>query len=443
MLDSIIEVLKTKNELVVAKTLIDTFAKYASNLMEFNTIAKAYCEIKKYPDSIKWAEKALVASKTNEEKYACRANIAKVSNHANDPEKALFHLGINKVSKPNDYEIALEQSFSLFLLGRNKESEVILREMATRNDIPADIMSRVKFNLGTYDLYNNEFQKGLYGFLIECKNLGIWKKQNLPFKFWEGGIQPGKTLIILAEGGIGDEIINIRFMDIIKSFDMTPIWYTTRQDLYSIFKRNGYNTITNLQDAPKDSLWTYGMSLPVYLDLMPKDLWKGQYLVPSEEYKEKFNWVKSDKIKVGIRWAGNIEYEHDLHRSVPLSKIYDLLKDRGYELYSLQKDDGIEQLKDFPEIKDMSAYLDSYEDTMAVMDHLDFIITSCTSVLHMAAAMDKKVYALVPTTAYYTWCSSNEYHSIWYSNNLTLFRQHSLKNWEDPINDLRKTLDLL
>jgi tetratricopeptide (TPR) repeat protein len=443
-LDNIITFLKNVDEIKTARMLLDTLAKYSNTVQQLDALGKNYCEIKQYSDAAKWALKALTIAPDNQSLYSIRANLAKLYNHMNDPEQALFYLKLNEIVTPNDPEVLLEQTFSYFLLNEKQKSEDILREMVKRTDISEQVMNRVKFNLGTYDLYHGEFQKGLKGFILEGKKLDIWKSVNLPFTFWDGGIVIGKTIIIVAEGGIGDEIISVRFMKQLKDFGMNPIWYTTRKDIANIFNRHGYTAITTLGAVPKDSLWTYSMSLPIYLDLQPTDLWSGQYLQVSDQYKEKWSWMKSNnsnKIKVGIRWSGNPAYEHDLHRSVPLNQLYNAIKDKGYEIYSLQRDEGADDINQFPEIIDLQHKLVSYEDTMAAMNNLDIIITSCTSVLHVAAAMNKRVYGLIPTTAYYTWCSQDEYHSQWYSEQLTLFRQKKLRDWTQPIQQLTDALN--
>jgi len=195
MLNETILFLKERNENRVAAELLMTFGKYAHSVEEYDSIAKGYCDIKRYKESIKWAEKALSVAAGNEMLYVVRANLAKVCNHANMPVKALFYLKLNEALTPEDPELLLEKAFSLFLMNRQKESESILRGLNTRPGLDEQLATRVKFNLGTYDLYNDKFQEGLRGFLLEGKKLNIWKNIKLPLEFWEGGIQPGRTIV--------------------------------------------------------------------------------------------------------------------------------------------------------------------------------------------------------------------------------------------------------
>lgn len=439
MLDNVIEFLKNQNELVTAGQLLDAFAKYASRAEEYDLLAKWYMEIKRYPSAIELAEKALVTTASNQGMYACRSNLAKLYNHSNNPKASLRYSSANLNINPTDNDALLEQVFSYFLLNDKNKSEQILRDMLEyQQDLPEDVVSRIKFNLGTYDLYHGKFQQGLRGFILEGKKLGIWKTPKLPFTFWEGGIQPNKTIIIYAEGGIGDELINVRFYQTLVDYGMNPVWYTTRPDLIKLFNRLSINTTSTLSQYPTDALWTFSMSLPIYLDIDPDKLWNGPYISADPVYIEKWNQIgTSKKVKIGIRWSGNPDYEHDLHRSIPLTELYPVLNNDEYDLYSLQRDAGADQVMHFPGITDLQTSLQTIDDTLAVIHHLDVVITSCTSVAHMAAAMGKKTFIFVPITAYYTWASTTDTTSIWYGNNVTILRQTVHKDWSGPIQQLR------
>lgn len=438
MLDNVIEFLKNQNELAVARQLLDTFVKYASRAEEYDMLAKWYMEVKQYPTAIKLAEKALVTTASNEGMYACRSNLAKLYNHANDPKSSLRYSSANLNINPTDNDAWLEQVFSYFLLNEKDKSEKILRDMLEHEqDLSTDVITRIKFNLGTYDLYHGKFQQGLRGFILEGKKLGIWKIPTLPFKFWEGGIQPGKTIIIFAEGGIGDEIINVRFYQTLVEYGMNPVWYTTRSDLITIFNRLGIQATSNISSYPLDTLWTFSMSLPIYLDSTPETLWTGPYITADPVYIEKWKRIgEINKTKIGLRWSGNPEYEHDLHRSIPLPDVYRVLNKAEYQIFSLQRDTGADEAMYFPDMVDLQDSLKTIEDTLAIIHHLDCVITSCTSVAHMAAAMGKRTIILVPITAYYTWASTMDTSSIWYGDNVTILRQSVLKDWSGPIKQL-------
>jgi hypothetical protein len=350
---------------------------------------------------------------------------------------------------PSDSDTLLEMVFSLYLLNRKDEAEKILREMKAReNELEEKHQDIVNFNLGTYDLEKGHFIEGLKGFMLKGRKLNIWfSPRQLPYKFWDGGEFPGKTLILFAEGGgIGDEMLSVRFMNQLKEMGFKPVFYTSRMDLYNIFNRCGFETVMSLEGIPSDALWTYFMQVPIYLNSTPESVMASKYLWSSDKAKDKWKFVKdSKKLKIGVRWQGNAKNERDLHRKVPLDGIMKTLKEvyqgQDVEFYSLQIGDGVEEMVKYPELIDVSDKIQSYDDTFALLENLDYVVTSCTSVLHASAIVGTKTLALIPISAYFTWVSpAPDNQSIWYSDDLRLFRQVTPKKWDEPLKELANYL---
>lgn len=443
-LENVVMFLNEHKEKPEAIQLLETFAKYAWQFAEYDDISKCFFKIKEYTQAIKYGELALSTAYTNERMWVARSNLINVYNHANYPEKAMTLIKANETVIPGDVDTLLEKSFSHFLLNEKDQAEQILRDALERTDLSEETYTKIRFNLGTYELYRDNFLKGLSLFLFEGKKLEYWKKPELPGKFWDGGVQPGKKIVLSAEAGIGDEIINVRFMQHFRNVGMEPIWFTDRQDMAKVFRANGYPVITSRKEIPPDALWTHSMNVPVYLGLTQKDLWTGPYLKSLPEYDEKMSllFANAKKVRIGIRWQGNPEYDHDLHRSVKLSDIMDVLNDvltDDVQLYSLQRDTGVEERYPYPEVIDLEMFMQTYGDTFSIINNLDYVITTCTSVAHAAASMGKRTFIFVPISAYYTW-SHSTVQSPWYSDNVTLLRQVKPRCWKEPIQQLRQIL---
>lgn len=439
---------KTNNE-KLASQLLDVYAKYSTNIEQFNLLTKLYHDIRDNDKAEQLGLKVLELAPSEEAKYNVRANLAKMYNLMNSPEKALEHITINRQMTPDDPDTLLETVFSLYLLNRKKEAEDILRDLKKRQDtLPTQkLKDLVDFNLGTYDMEQGKFLEGLAGFLLNTKKLELWfSTRELPYKYWNGEIIPGKTVIMFMEGGgIGDEMIAVRFMDHIKAKGMRPVFYTGRKDMYNIFNRCGYETILNTDTMPYDAMWIYAMHVPLALQLNEQDVKRTDpYLYPSEKAIDKFSYLKeSKKFKIGVRWQGNAKNERDLHRQVKIDNIMTMLKDvygDTVEYYSLQIEDtdGMER---YPELIDISDKIESYDDTFALLQNLDLVITSCTSVLHAAALTGTETLGLIPISAYFTWltpCTNRG--TTWYGDNLKLFRQVTPKKWDEPINEMKEYL---
>lgn len=436
MINSITSQLKKWNELKTAKTLLDTFLKYASTYTEYDILGQAYNDIKDYMLSIYCIEKVLLLAPDSNVMYAARANLAKVYNHANLPQKALDCVLLNERKTPKDYDVLLEKSFSLFLLNRKSESFEILTALHKQPNLPETVSDRVNFNLATHKMYAGEYKEGLSSFVNSGSTLDLWQSTNLSLTKWDGITRPGSTVVIYAKGGIGDEIINVRFYENIKQRGMIPLWYTDRSELREIFSRHGILCISDLSQAPTSSYWAHAMSLPIILDLDISELQRDKYLEVNTEYDQKWrSLITSSKIKLGLRWAGNMEYDHDLHRGLPIVELYNQIQSDSYEYYSLQRDDGADQTKLLEGVIDLQPELNTFEDALAALNQLDIFVTSCTSLAHAAAALGKRVIVLVPITAYYVWIGEH-----WYSDNVTVLFQSKCGCWKQPIEQLQKLL---
>jgi hypothetical protein len=443
-LEKLTEYLSKNNKKKVALNLLDNLGDISYTFLQIDDIAKCFFKLKDYRHAVKYAEYAFAIAKTSEELHIARSNLINVYNHANYPELALLYLNQQEIANKQNNHSLLEKSYSYFLLNQRDKAETTLHYVLNNEPtLTEEERTKIKFNLGTYYMYKDKFQQGLRLFLLEGKKLDFWQLDELPYKFWEGGIQPGKRLVLHAEAGIGDEVINIRFMKHLEKLGMIPIWHTDRIDLAEVFKRNGFNTITSLNELKniKDILWTFPMCLPIYLNLQYKDLWYGPYLTAKNT--DQFQWIEDQTYpKIGIRWQGNPEYDQDLHRSIPLRNIYESVSHLKANFYSLQRDVGLEELADFPNIINMEHSMNNWENTIELIDKLDVIITSCTSIAHVAAALGKTTYIIVPISAYYTWCHSME-QSPWYGDNVKVFRQTETRSWKQPLTKLKECLNQL
>lgn len=442
-LKQIIKFLKETNELTVAATLLDTFSKYSKSNMQFDELAMLYHDIKQYKKSAYFAEKSLILSSNPHEMYAARSNLAKVYNHMNEPSKALKNIKLNLLVNPNDYEQKLEYIFTLYLLGNYKECEEMLLELIKDPDISESVRNRIMFNLGTYDIEKGKFKEGFELFTQYGKKIKIFSEVNPPvpdMKEWRGeDVKEGQKLLIFhTNGGIGDEIINIRFMKKLKEKGFDPVWLSSFPLLKDVFNRNGYKTINNVRELTniKEYVYCSSMELPYTLGLNREELGRESYITPDPVYVEKWKHVAGG---VGIKWSGNKEYEHDLHRTLPLSELAYVVKDLGKQIYSIQKED-FEGIEDYPNIIDLHSELNTIEDALGIIWNLDYIVTSCSSTAHMAGSMGKKVYVLPPISCYYVWLGRQDNKSDWYCDNVTVFRQTEWSSWEIPLNKLKESL---
>ena len=139
--------------------------------------------------------------------------------------------------------------------------------------------------------------------------------------------------------------------------------------------------------------------------------------------------------KVGIAWQGSTRFPGDYFRSLPLAQFAPVAACPGVQLFSLQKGTGSEQLTNWSgpgNIVDLGSSLDlegdAFVDTAAVMMNLDLVITSDTSIAHVAGALGVPVWVALQETPNWRWLVGRD-DSPWYPT-MRLFRQSRLGDWE-------------
>ena len=412
-----------------AKIVLDLLKPYASNVQEIDQLGKLYSEIREFHDTLELAQKIYTLVDSPQQKFDSRVNIIRAYLNLNEPYKALEYILINEKEKPNDHPNQMDKAMVYFLLDKKDEGEKILRKILTEPRTQ-DVDNRVRFNLGTYELRNGNFKKGLYSVLLEGRKLHIWHEFKFPKdQLWQGNPQPGKTIVLCAEGGIGDEIISVRFMKHFKDIGMNPIWYTERKDIGEIFTRNGFSIISDLKTVPKDWLWTYSMPTPCYLDLDENQLWYGPYLKPLNNCP-----MLSGKKKIGIKTMGNPKYDQDLHRTIPFEHLIDCIPE-DYTIYSFHIDEDFHH----PRVINLKDKIKSWDDTLDYLNQMDTVVSSCTSLIHAAGAIGKQSIVMIPILTYYTWAKPG-YHTKWYGDSLTILRQTEYNNWNSPLKELKNLL---
>jgi tetratricopeptide (TPR) repeat protein len=435
MIDNIIDILTNLKETETAFELLRVLGKHAIDFEQYEIVAKNLFKIKKYEEAKYYTKKCLEFNHLPVNLHFIKINLVNIYIQNYEPEEAIKLLD---TMDENVSEVQLKKSYCLFLLGKLEESENILREILKNKNNDEETINNINFNLNVYEFYRDNLLEGLYRFLIFGKKINLWKGEKLPFNEWDGICRENEIIVLKAEAGIGDEFVNVRFMNHLKKFGVKPIWFSDRKEIVDIFNRNNFLAVSNVNQIKdiwngENIQWCHSMNVPLLLKLDQKDLWYGPYLKPNDAPSN----IKSNKIKVGIRWKGNPGYENDLHRSIPLKDLYDILSLYDFQLYSLQKEEGLEELKNYPDIiplHNISLY--NFEETLTEIRDLDLVITSCTSVAHASAAMGKKTVVFVPMSTYYIWCHSGEV-SPWYDKHVKILRQKRPRYWEEPMNELR------
>ncbi len=420
--------------------VLSAFGKRAETFEQHNDVAKIFFEIKEFSNAITYGEKALKLAKSKEELYVTTKNLINAYNQNNYPEKAITQISKIKSQNPQDTELLLEETFSYSALNQKEKSEKLLFDLI-KKPLPPEIERKAYHNLSGHYFRKEDIHTGLQHFL-KAGEVEAYKNRELPpFSKWDGTVIPNQTIIIDSQCGAGDEIIHVRFMKHLEKLGMKPIWTTTRRDIQKLFNYNGFETVCvwDKPNLPKDAQWVYALALPYYLNLKVEDLGQTPYLKPLPEKETQYSYLKEDQnYKIGMFWNSGSGFEQAHFRSIDPQPLFDTLSKTSASLYSLQMPD--QTPPEGYDVKTFDIPGRDFTDTFSIVSQMDLVITSCTSIAHIAASLGKEVCVFVPIMEYYIWTSSTG-KSWWYGDNVHLFKQKKPRKWNEPIADLEKFLN--
>jgi hypothetical protein len=135
-------------------------------------------------------------------------------------------------------------------------------------------------------------------------------------------------------------------------------------------------------------------------------------------------------LKVGLVWAGSPTHVQDRHRSCALQTFAPVLRVPGVAFYSLQKGERSHELASLSPagtVQDLAPYLDDFGDLALILNQLDLLISVDTAAAHLAGALGKPVWTLLPAVADWRWGVAGE-TTPWYPT-MRLYRQGRLGDW--------------
>jgi len=334
----------------------------------------------------------------------------------------------------------IDQQLNLMIRGRFEEAWKIAEQLEVLD--PKD--PRSKFNRGWFLINQKKLQEG-FQCLEYGRALNVYgsPKINTTKPIWDQSDLKGKTVIINLEAGYGDNIISVRFA--------TEVWkrggkciLCCDRTLHSLFSRIvGVERCITLNEVSSTyhDFWIPGFSCSWLFGHSFDDLPNKPYISALNESVEVWKNIlqdAGDKPKIGIRWSGNPKFEHQQFRLFPPENLIDLHKDFDHiQFYSLQRDNDTRELSE--EITDLKNLIISWEDTVACIENLDLVITSCTSIAHIASAMGKPTWVVVPLLPYHVWACGDK-HSPWYQDTTTIYRQKTFGRWNEPFDAIKKDL---
>jgi hypothetical protein len=265
---------------------------------------------------------------------------------------------------------------------------------------------------------------------------------------WDGTALPEATLLLIADQGFGDVIQFSRYIP----------WAAERCPDIAIAGSAEVQPMLR-QIAPKARLFTRWQDAPDYaafcaLSGLPRLAATRTGTVPAPvpylhadparcaQWAERLDGlVPRGFRRVGVIWAGRPTHNNDRNRSALLADFAPLANVAGIALLALQKGPKTGQAGGYygrAPLINIGAEIEDYDDTMAILDNLDLLVTVDTSVAHLAGAMGRPVWIMLPRAPDWRWLLERS-DTPWYPS-VRLFRQPSMRRWDDVVQTIATEL---
>ena len=278
------------------------------------------------------------------------------------------------------------------------------------------------------------------------------ERPTLDAPLWQGEDLAGKEIVVFAEQGLGDTIQFARFL---------PLLVDRGARVTCLLPKKLVRVLRHLASPHVELTGSIGvekhfdfqcplMSLPHKFEMELSSIPNGTpYLQAENELV--LHWAQRlgrNGLKVGIVWQGNPNTRLDRGRSFPLTNFIPLARLGGVRLIALQRTYGLDQISQLPadvHIENLGETFDGGEDafvdTAAIIANLDLVISSDTSVAHLAGAMGRPTWVALKYVPDWRWLLDRE-DSPWYPT-MRLFRQQSDGDWQPVFSKIENALRLL
>jgi tetratricopeptide (TPR) repeat protein len=372
---------------------------------------------------------------------------AKVHGEFSDYERSVAALRRAASLRPGSVEIATLLANMLCQTGEMDEAMIVFKRVLELD--PAYAMGH--WNLGLMLLTQGNFENGWleYEWRWQVKELDM--QFNAAAPLWDGSDLAGKRILLVGEQGLGDAIQCVRFIPQVAARG-GKIILAVHQELHRLLEGIPPNIsplgkfvdewVIPTQTIPEYDAFCPLLTLPkvmrTKLETIPNEI---PYIFADDALKAQWQarMPTDGRMKIGLAWAGRPRHTNDKRRSIAAAKLAPLADVDNVWFCSLQKGPIAEEGVLPPlEIVDWMSEVSDMADTAALIANLDLVICADTAVAHLAGAMGKQVWVLLPFLPDWRWML-NRTDSPWYPT-MRLFRQEKPGDWKTPIENIVQAL---
>jgi tetratricopeptide (TPR) repeat protein len=295
------------------------------------------------------------------------------------------------------------------------------------------------WNLALALLMTRNFEQGWPEYEWRWKIKGVISRGDFERPLWDGRPLEGKRILLYAEQGFGDTVQFIRYVPSVLERGGRVV-VECQPELVSLLQtmKGIEAVIPHGNPLPNFDVQCPLLSLPLIfrtdLSTIPSPI---PYLRTDPEKVQKWrDRLASDQgnYKVGLVWAGKPDHSNDHNRSISFNELWPLFLIPGISFYGLQRGTAAMPAKESPpgpNWVNLSDELYDFSETGAAIQNLDLIISVDTAVAHLAGALGRPVWTLLPFAPDWRWLLDRE-DTPWYPT-MKLFRQTTFRQWAGAI----------
>jgi tetratricopeptide (TPR) repeat protein len=403
---------KSKKYKIANQYYLDSLKIDQNNTLTINNLLSNYLELRDDKNSDIFYEKAKNIDQNITHFLYNKAEYLIQKNQLDDAIEILE----NNKNKDLKFFIKLIRVYSL--IGKKDKAQNLLNELKKIDSKDPDYLQF----LGMRFLFQGDFEIGWKYY--EHRNTKLKNILN-DRPEWKGENIHQKSIVVYNEQGLGDSIQFSKF--IIPLLKLTKnVTFLVQKNIIDIFKKD----IPNLKIVSKedfhDKEFDFKISLGSLIKFFYKEKINENFLINNNLFDLPFV-LNKDKLNVGIAWSGSFNGPNEPYRSIPLealNKIFSL----DVNFYCLQKEIWERDLVQFKKTKITNLGNYSLSDMVKIIQNLDLVLSSDTSILHLAASLNKETWGLLNLYPDWRWGAFNKLHPY---KSLKLFQQRAFNKWED------------
>ncbi len=374
--------------------------------------------------------------------FDAQANYGNALFRLNRPAEALAVYDRALTIKPESAELLTNRAIALCKLDRPHEALMsVSRALVSKPDF-----TQARFTESLVRLTLGDFRAGWRGYESrwQTRNLSPQRRDFIAPLWLGGGSLAGKTVLLHAEQGFGDTMQFVRYAPLVAAQGAKVVIEVQRELVRLLTGMKGVDAVIGRGTLlPPFDLHCPLISLPLafatelatipapvpYIGAADDDIRRWRELLPQR------------RPRIGVVWSGDPVHDNDANRSISLKTLAPVFAAADIDFVSLQhqmRDEDRGALQDFPNLLQLDRGFRDFADTAAVIASLDAVISIDSAVAHLAGAMGKELFLLLPFGADFRWLRERP-DTPWYPT-AQLFRQPQFADWDSVIERLAQEL---